>query len=481
MISKQQPGFQVRFCGSTATICLATGGAGGGKTDALLRDAAALTHYDCYSAVIFRKLLTSSKGAGALWSDAKRMWAPWGATFLDSETLARWGRSTIQLSYLSTESDVRGWDGRELDWIGFEELTEIPELAFWALFARLRSTTGAPRKFRGTANPSSTSWLRALLVGAGYIDNETGDPIPEMDGKVRWFVRDTKDQLHWFDCEADARVRYPEEQPESFQHFTSTLEDNQILIERDPGYLARLGKLSLKDRLRLRDGNWNAPPSPGAVFNRAWFRYLDEIDPNLIRFSVRAWDLAATAPTKANPDPDWTRGVLVHALKDGNLCIGDIVSARSEPGPVNALLLTTARTDGPGVTQAFYMDPASAGKRDREAVERLLKPEGCKVSFLPATKDKITNAKPFAAFCAPDTNPGRGELGRVAILRRPWLSELLNELELFPTKGIHDDQVDALSRAYAEIASQGADFQRRFMTAMSHVGKSRDFSPWIAH
>lgn len=42
----------------------------------------------------------------------------------------------------------------------------------------------------------------------------------------------------------------------------------------------------------------------------------------------------------------------------------------------------------------------------------------------------------------------------MGVLRRPWLTDWLRELEAFPG-GAHDDQVDSASGAYARLAVVG--------------------------
>jgi predicted phage terminase large subunit-like protein len=52
--------------------------------------------------------------------------------------------------------------------------------------------------------------------------------------------------------------------------------------------------------------------------------------------------------------------------------------------------------------------------------------------------DKTTRARPVAS---------KAEAGLISIVRAPWNSAFLSELESFPSSA-HDDQVDALSGAF---------------------------------
>jgi predicted phage terminase large subunit-like protein len=71
----------------------------------------------------------------------------------------------------------------------------------------------------------------------------------------------------------------------------------------------------------------------------------------------------------------------------------------------------------------------------------------------PETGAKATRASPVAA---------QVEAGNLALLRAGWNRALLDELRDFPT-GRKDDQVDALSRAFAMLADAPAGARRAFV------------------
>jgi len=62
--------------------------------------------------------------------------------------------------------------------------------------------------------------------------------------------------------------------------------------------------------------------------------------------------------------------------------------------------------------------------------------------------DKVTGSKEVRA------NPlsAAAEAGNVKLVRGPWISDFLSELETFPF-GAHDDQVDAASGAFEKLAN----------------------------
>ena len=155
---------------------------------------------------------------------------------------------------------------------------------------------------------------------------------------------------------------------------------------------------------------------------------------------ARGWDLAATvaAPGKK---PDWTVGALLGQLPDGRFVIGDINRFQGSALTVEQSLLMTAQGDGPSVPISGPQDPGQAGKSQGLRMVQLL--AGYDVEFTPETGPKTTRAKGLAA---------QMEAGNVVMLRAPWNKDLKDELSMFPTSS-HDDQVDALSRAFNKLLS----------------------------
>jgi predicted phage terminase large subunit-like protein len=183
-------------------------------------------------------------------------------------------------------------------------------------------------------------------------------------------------------------------------------------------------------------------PLEGGLFKVDRIAILDTVpDRNLMR-PVRAWDLAATVKSDDN-DPDWTVGLKLQRDTEGRFFVLDVIRLRGSPWEVQETLLATARRDGPDVMVALPQDPGSAGKVVVSSyVGRLA---GFHVHVTPETGSKIARATPVAAQI---------EGGNVAMLRGNWNTALIEELRDFP-QGRKDDQVDALSRAFARLASPG--------------------------
>jgi predicted phage terminase large subunit-like protein len=75
---------------------------------------------------------------------------------------------------------------------------------------------------------------------------------------------------------------------------------------------------------------------------------------------------------------------------------------------------------------------------------------GFHVVVTPETGSKIVRATPVAAQI---------EAGNIAVVRADWNPAFIDELRDFP-QGRKDDQIDALSRAFARLAPTGAPARR---------------------
>jgi len=431
-----QPGPQTMALQSIADILLFGGGAGGGKTFFLLLDPLYQYQNANFNGVIFRRSTVQIRNPGGLWDESYRLYHPLGAH--PREAFLEWSFKSgmgMKFAHLEHEKTVYDWQGSQIPYIGFDELTHFTEKQFWYMLSRNRSMSGIPGRIRATCNPDVDSWVRGLVDW--WVDKD-GSPIKERSGVLRWFIR-IDDKIIWGDSKKELIEKYGAEfPPKSFTFIPSTIDDNKILLEKDPSYLANLMALPRVDRLRLRGGNWNVRPAAGNFFRREWFPILDAVPSSWIR-AVRFWDRAATKPSETNPDPDWTRGLLMYKYPNGTFLVGDIRSAQDTPGKIEELVKATAAYDTTRVSVKSQQDPGSAGVSEAEHFTKMLVGYDVHTETMP--KDKITRAKPVSAQC---------EAGNVFVLRAPWNDEFFKELEGFP-EGKHDDQVDVLSGAFNEL------------------------------
>lgn len=417
-------------------------GLGGGKSYALLLEP--LRHYENprFNGVIFRRETVQIRNPGGLWDESYAMYKP--ILGHPRESFLEWSFPSgmgLKFSHLEMENSVYNWQGSQVAYLGFDEVTHFTEKQFFYMLSRNRSISGVRPYVRATCNPDPDSWVRSFIDW--WIDTE-GYPIPERAGKVRWFWRQN-DTLHWAD---DPKVLIDTFQapdmpvfPKSVTFIPSKITDNKILMAKDPGYLANLHALSRVERLRLLGGNWNVRESAGMLFQREWFPLVDAIPEGWIS-CVRFWDRAATKPHSGNTDPDWTRGLKVYRYANGTFIVADLRSMRDTPGQVEELVKNTAaQFDGWAVTVVSQQDPGSAGVMEADHFVRMLAGFDARVTII--SKDKITRAKPVSA---------QAERGNIKVLRAPWNKEFFQELENFPD-GAHDDIVDTLSGAFNYLAT----------------------------
>ena len=153
---------------------------------------------------------------------------------------------------------------------------------------------------------------------------------------------------------------------------------------------------------------------------------------------VRAWDLAATKATGTR-NPDWTVGVKIGMFM-GRPIVGDVVRMRGGPQEVEQTIVATAARDGYACSISIPQDPGQAGKAQIQyLVSKLI---GYTVHSSPETGDKSTRASPVAS---------QVNVGNLSLVEGPWNKAFIDELTVFPS-GTKDDQVDALSRAFAMVA-----------------------------
>lgn len=435
---RPQPGPQTQFLATSADIAIYGGAAGGGKSYALLLEPLRHVQTRGFGAVIFRRTSPQIRNQGGLWDKSIEIYQPLGARPV--QTLLDWhfpSRATISFRHLEHESTRLEWQGAQLAFVGWDELTHFTETQFFYLVSRNRSTCGVRPYIRATTNPDPDSWVKKFI--SWWIDGATGLPIVERSGVLRWMLREG-DEIHWFGTRdealaARAELSLPAEvEPKSVTFIRSDVRDNRILLEKDPAYLANLYALPKVEREQLLGGNWNVRPSAGMFFQRAYFRTFLDSAPRGVRF-IRYWDFAATEP-EPGKDPDWTVGTKI-GVQDGRPVIADVTRIRGTPAKVEAHVRATAELDGYDVDIVLEEEPGSAGKSSVSSYQRHVL-EGFTVHGNRATGDKVTNAGPLSS---------RAEAGDVVLVRAAWNEPFILEAEAFPD-GAHDDQVDSASKGY---------------------------------
>lgn len=456
IILQPQPGPQTAFMASSADVVIYGGAAGGGKTYGLLL--AALRHKNVrgYNCTIFRRTYKQVFSPGGLWDEALKMYHAFrGAQSRISkgEWLFRDKHdrivSKVLFKHIGGDEGVYDYQGSQMCGLCFDELTHFSEFAFFYMLSRNRSTCGVKPFVLATCNPDADSWVAQFI--AWWIDQDTGYPISERSGAIRWFIR-RDETIYWADSKEELIEQFnlvtPEElsEPKSATFIASSIYDNKALLAIDPGYLANLKAMPLIERERLLKGNWKIKAAAGLFFKRTQLGdTLNAIPTDVVRW-VRCWDLAATEKTPKG-DPAYTAGVLIGKRRNGRYIIADVINKQLSASDVRKIVKQTAQQDRArfkNVRIRLPQDPGQAGKEQAQIYIRFL--AGYNVCTVPESGSKESRASPMAA---------QWQAGNFDILAGPWNDEYLTQLENFPD-GKFKDMVDASANGFAEIEAKGS-------------------------
>ena len=377
------------------------------NSDALLMAGLQFVNYPDYHALILRRSFSSLVKPDALIARSREWLTVTDAKWNDrTNTWLFPSGSTLSFGYLESEADLYQYQSAAYQFIGLDELTQFREHQYLYMFSRLRQllTSDIPLRVRGASNPGNEghAWVRDRFVR-----------VPGM-------------------------------------YIPSLLSDNPYLNQEE--YRANLNLLDVVTRKRLRDGDWNILAA-GNKFNRNWF-HIEKTCPSpkdsIIKKAGRYWDQAASKVTKSNPDPDWTVGTLGLMDKDNEFWIPDVTRYRESPLKSEKIMIRTANGDSKKVRIYYEQEPGSSGIIAADHLQRDVF-KGFSFKMIKSTGDKEFRADPFSSYA---------ESGHVHILEAPWNEEWLSELELFPTSGVHDDQVDSASGVFSELAGKGRLTQR---------------------
>ena len=433
-----QPGPQEDFLSTSADIAIYGGAAGGGKTFGLLLEAMRHSYVPGYMGVIFRQTYGDITNPGSLWDVSQELYPLAGAVPKASNLSWTFENDTrVEFHHFGHAKYKANWQGSQVPFIGWDELTHFSEDIFFYMLSRNRSTCGVKPYVRATCNPDPDSWVKGFIQW--WIDEETGYYIPERVGIIRYFLR-VSGEITWF----DSLQEIAEDQREFAKSVTfipAKLSDNPALTNADPAYLANLMALPHHQREALLSGNWNVRLAAGDFFKRSFFEIIEEAPTVGIR--VRSWDRAATEVSASSPDPDWTVGTLLRLTPDGTWYVEDVIRKRLRPLGVRKLMRNTASHDGPSTIVVIEEDPGQAGKADSDILIRYL--AGYSVKTIRPSDKKAVRAQPVSAQC---------EHGNVKVVRGKWNRTWFNELEAFPDPlgKVHDDQVDSLSAGFNHIS-----------------------------
>lgn len=271
---RPNPGQQTEALSRSEFEVLYGGARGGGKTDAGIVWIAEPISHKKYRGLVIRKNATDLGD----WIDrAEEMFKLLGGKKVSTKFGIEFqfpSGAKIRTGHLKDESAYNKYQGHEYQRILIEELTLIPsEELYLKLVSSCRSTVeGLKPQIFCTTNPGDVGhiWVKERFVDIGppnvpvsFKDEETGHT------KWRIFI--------------PARV-----------------EDNPVLIQKDPGYVAWLNQLPSDLKRAWRKGDWSVYDVKGAYYSSAMkeARQEDRIGhvPYERHLAVNTyWDLGTTA------------------------------------------------------------------------------------------------------------------------------------------------------------------------------------------
>lgn len=178
---------QIDFLTYDAEELLYGGQAGGGKSDSLLMSALQYVTEPDYAALLLRRTYQDLSQPNAIMDRAKK----WLASFI-KEDVVHWNNSTktftfpsgatLSFGYLSHDNDLDQYQGSELQFVGFDELTQFTKRQYTYLHSRLRKTKNSivPIRMRAGSNPGGRGheWVKqkfilgdAPFIPSSYKDN----------------------------------------------------------------------------------------------------------------------------------------------------------------------------------------------------------------------------------------------------------------------------------------------------------------------
>lgn len=434
---------QEMFLNSNATITLAGGAAGSGKTYTSLLIALKFMQHPRATGVIFRRTSKMLTAPGSIWHEAVNMYTQIYPNLRirsrELELIFPNG-ALLKFSHMQHATNMYDHKGGQYSLVIFDEATDFDEEMVVYLLSRMRNAyvDYKPQMFL-MSNPDYNSFLREWIQDY-YLDPNSGIPIAERTGNKRYFFRQGNTML-WYDTLADAEAAHgagDESGISSFTFIGATCRDNPPLLKAQPDYISRLMSLPRVEKERLLDGSWFARVENAGLWKREWVQLVDH--PNgRARKRIRAWDFAFSKPSEQYPNPDWTRGVLISKDNTNVYTVEDVVSIRDRVHEVEKLVFDTAIADGQDVIISIPLDPAAAAGAYAKDLQRKLAEMGFMVKLTKPVKSKITRFAPFSSVT---------QAGFVHVVKANWNRDFFDELEVFdgdPKK--KDDQVDCCSDA----------------------------------
>jgi predicted phage terminase large subunit-like protein len=401
-----QPGPQTFLCTCPEDIgdLLFGGARGGGKTDGVM--GLWLDHASRYlskaKGIIFRRSMSELE---EVHSRMMEVYPAIGASFrASSKTWIMPGGATLKLRFLDADEDALKYHGHAYTFMAFDEAGNWPSpRPIDMLRATLRSAHGVPCRLVLTGNPGGKGhdWIKERYISPA----RPMTPFRGEDGQMRVFI-------------------------------PSRLQDNRILMEKDPSYIERLRASGPAWLVKAwLEGDWEATET-GNLFQRDYWRFYDEA-PRFDRV-IQSLDSAF----KTGAENDYSVLETFGQGRDGYYLL-HVWRGKVEFPELKRQVLGLADA---WVPHELLVEDKASGQ---SLIQELQRDSRLPIRPVQVDRDKISRAQAVTPLV---------EAGKVFLPKSaPWLADFIEELASFP-KGSHDDQVDAFTQALNHLrggAGQG--------------------------
>ena len=405
------------------------GAAGGGKSDALLMSALQYVDIPGYNAILIRDTNSNMIKPEGLLDRAHEWLSNTDAKWIgDSKQYVFPSGATLGFGYMDGPRDHFNYQGPAYQFIGLDEVVGLREHQAQYLFSRLRKL-------------SPQGYIELLKILFPKINDETIQIYLNQYNAMPLRRRCGSNPPHRDQIKRGAwvKARFIDSKTRDKEaiFIPAKLTENPYLNIDD--YKKSMIELDPITRRQLEDGDWDIC-AKGNMIDRSKFVIIPQPPQNPAKV-VRFWDMAATAVSDSNKDPDWTVGIKMSRTTTGYIVVENMVRFRRNPGDTESTIINTAKADGKHVSIRMEQEGGSSGKTVIDYYMRKVF-SGWDFKGKPAQQNKLQRFTPFA---------NQVDAGNIYVAAGSWNQDFFDEMELFPD-GEHDDIEDATSGAYEEIA-----------------------------